>query len=162
MKYQSNPPSAASLLSSLRDIGYNIETAIEDLIDNSITAESTLIKIRMIWNEGQPWVAILDNGKGMSSSELIQAMKLGSMSPLEERDKDDLGRFGLGLKTASFSQCKQLTVVTFNKGQISSAEMDLDEIIKNNDKGFRVGILDRKDIENIEQIREYFSEQKIN
>ena len=90
MKYQSNPPSAASLLSSLRDIGYNIETAIEDLIDNSITAESTRIEIRMIWNEGEPWVAILDNGKGMSSSELIQAMKLGSMSPLEERDKDEI------------------------------------------------------------------------
>ena len=121
MKYQSNPPSAASLLSSLRDIGYNIETAIEDLIDNSITAESTRIEIRMIWNEGEPWVAILDNGKGMSSSELIQAMKLGSKSPLEERDKDDLGRFGLGLKTASFSQCKQLTVLTFNKGKISAA-----------------------------------------
>ena len=149
MKYQNNPPNAASLLSSLRDIGYNIETAIEDLIDNSITAESTLIEIRMIWNEGEPWVAILDNGKGMSSSELIQAMKLGSMSPLEERDKNDLGRFGLGLKTASFSQCKQLTVLTFNKGKISAAEMDLDVVIKNSDKGFRVGILNDDDIRSL-------------
>ncbi len=71
MKYQNTIPNAASLLSSLRDIGYNIETAIEDLIDNSITAKATTIEIGMIWNKGDPWAAILDNGHGMSKPDLI-------------------------------------------------------------------------------------------
>ena len=158
MQYHKINPNPAALLASLRDIGYNVETAIEDLIDNSITAKASRIEIRMIWNEGEPWVAILDNGKGMSSSDLLQAMKLGSKSPLEERDKDDLGRFGLGLKTASFSQCKQLTVLTFNKGKNSAAEMDLDVVIKNSDKGFRVGILNDDDIRSLSILNDEFPE----
>ena len=158
MKYKDTIPSAASLLSSLRDIGYNIETAIEDLIDNSITAKATAIEIRMMWNKGLPWVGILDNGKGISSSDLIQAMTLAGNNPLEERHEDDLGRFGLGLKTASFSQCKQLTVVTFNDGALSAAEMDLDEIIENNHKGFRVGILEDDDINSLSLIDDTFPE----
>jgi hypothetical protein len=146
MKYQATNPNPASLLSSLRDIGYNIETAIEDLIDNSITAKSIKIEIRMIWNKGNPWMAILDNGHGMSSLDLIKAMTLAGHNPLETRHKDDLGRFGLGLKTASFSQCKQLTVITFNNGSLSAAEIDLEEVNKNIDKGFRVGVLEDEDI----------------
>jgi hypothetical protein len=146
MKYQNTNPNPAALLSSLRDIGYNIETAIEDLIDNSITAKAIKIEIRMIWNKGDPWMAILDNGRGMSNSELVKAMTLAGNNPLETRHKDDLGRFGLGLKTASFSQCKQLTVITFNNNSLSAAEIDLEEVNTNIDKGFRVGILEDDDI----------------
>lgn len=155
MKYLDTNPNPAALLSSLRDIGYNVETAIEDLIDNSITAKSSRIEIQMIWNSGKPWMGILDDGKGMSSEELVKAMTLAGNNPLDQRDKDDLGRFGLGLKTASFSQCKELTVITFNNENLTAAVLDLEEIEKNSEKGFRVGILDKSDIESIQILDEF-------
>lgn len=155
MKYLNTNPNPSALLSSLRDIGYNVETAIEDLIDNSITAKSSRVEIRMIWNAGKPWMGILDDGKGMSNDELVKAMTLAGNNPLDQRDKDDLGRFGLGLKTASFSQCKELTVITFQKGNLSAAVIDLEEVEKNSDKGFRVGILDKSDIDSISILDEF-------
>jgi len=155
MQYKDINPNPAALLSSLRDIGYNVETAIEDLIDNSITAKSSKIEIQMIWNSGKPWMGILDDGKGMSINELVKAMTLAGNNPLHQRDKDDLGRFGLGLKTASFSQCKELTVITFNDGNLSAAVIDLVEVERNSDKGFRVGILDKSDLESISIIEEF-------
>ena len=153
MQYKDINPNPAALLSSLRDIGYNVETAIEDLIDNSITAKSSKIEIQMIWNSGKPWMGILDDGKGMSINELVKAMTLAGNNPLHQRDKDDLGRFGLGLKTASFSQCKELTVITFNDGNLSAAVIDLVEVERNSDKGFRVGILDKSDLEVVSNIK---------
>jgi len=158
MKYHNIEPNPAALLSSLRDIGYNVETAIEDLIDNSITAQASSIDIRMIWNSGEPWLGILDDGKGMSSDELVKAMTLAGNNPLEQRDKDDLGRFGLGLKTASFSQCKELTVITFHDEILSAAVLDLEVIEKNSDKGFRVGILDKNDLDSLSILNENFPE----
>jgi len=158
MKYHNIEPNPAALLSSLRDIGYNVETAIEDLIDNSITAKASRIDIRMIWNSGEPWMGILDNGGGMTDAGLKKAMTLAGNNPLEQRDENDLGRFGLGLKTASFSQCKKLTVITFNNKQLSAAEIDLVEVEKNSDKGFRVGILEDGDIQSLKVLKRDFSE----
>lgn len=105
-------PDAASLMQSLRAFGYDISTAVADLIDNSITAKASRINIQFEWNNGNPWISIADNGYGMSEEELFIAMKAGSKNPLAARSEDDLGRFGLGLKTASFSQCKRLTVAS--------------------------------------------------
>lgn len=110
--YELANPSAASLMQSLRAFGYDISTAVADLIDNSITAQATQVSIEFEWNNGTPWVSIADNGYGMDESTLFEAMKTGSKNPLDDRDSDDLGRFGLGLKTASFSQCKRLTVAS--------------------------------------------------
>lgn len=110
--YELASPNAASLMQSLRAFGYDISTAIADLIDNSITAQASGIAVNFEWNNGDPWIAIADNGYGMTESELFEAMKTGSKNPLDERSSDDLGRFGLGLKTASFSQCKRLTVAS--------------------------------------------------
>ena len=73
---------------------------------------------------------MLDDGQGMSEAELMDAMRPGTMSPLDIRDEDDLGRFGLGLKTASFSQCRRLTVVTRKNGQTSCAIWDLDTVME--------------------------------
>lgn len=109
-------PNAASLMQSLRAFGYDISTAIADLIDNSITAQASHIDIRFEWNNGNPWISIADDGYGMNEKELFNAMKTGSKNPLDKRDQNDLGRFGLGLKTASFSQCKRLTVATKRDG----------------------------------------------
>ena len=126
-------PSASSLIESMRDIGYTLETALADIIDNSVTAESTLVEIHLETHLESPTIAVIDNGKGMLRAGLIAAMKPGSRNPLEARKVDDLGRFGLGLKTASFSQCRRLTVVTKRNGEIHAALWDLDEVAKLDD-----------------------------
>ena len=96
-------PHAASLIQSLRDIGYSAETALADIIDNSITAGARKIEILSTVGEAEPAIAILDDGSGMTMTELVQAMRPGSSNPLSARSANDLGRFGLGLKSASFS-----------------------------------------------------------
>ena len=132
--YEYANPNAGSLMQSLRAFGYDISTAIADLIDNSITANAKNIDICFDWNDGDPRVYIADDGCGMTEQELVAAMRTGSRSPLEERDGNDLGRFGLGLKTASFSQCKSLTV---GAKSISSPVCircwDLDVVTREND-----------------------------
>lgn len=132
MKTIENQPNAASLIQSLRDIGYELDTALADVIDNSITALADKIYIN-IETAPELKVSIIDNGCGMSQDELISAMKIGSRSPLSKiNNKDDLGRFGLGLKTASFSQCKKLTVLTHNGKGLYGACWDLDKVTETN------------------------------
>ncbi len=123
-------PRAASLIESLRAFGYDLKTALADLIDNSITAGAKSIWIDFHWNGPDSCISVTDDGRGMSAPELLEAMRVGSQSPLEERESEDLGRFGLGMKTASFSQCRYLTVrskVTDNK-TIESLCWDLDYV----------------------------------
>jgi hypothetical protein len=137
------PPSASSLSASLRDLGYSLEAAIADLIDNSISAEATEIQIFCNLASEIPCLAILDNGRGMDSDEVIAAMKHGSKDPKEERSLRDLGRFGLGLKTASFSQCRQLTVISSQNGKLVGAEWDLKKI--EDEDEWTVSILEEDD-----------------
>lgn len=108
-----------NFIDSYRNIGYTIETAIADIIDNSIFARATEIDIDMIWNDfssEKPIIRVSDNGVGMTNAELIESMRLACKSPSEIRDPADLGRFGLGLKSASFSQCNVLSVVSKKDG----------------------------------------------
>ncbi len=127
-------PEPESLLQSARSFGYSIETAIADLIDNSITANASEIKITYGIDRYSSFVRVEDNGKGMNEKELINAMKIGSFNPLDTRHAKDLGRFGLGLKTASFSQCRRLTVKTRNKlGKEFIRCWDLDIVAKEKD-----------------------------
>ncbi|SFK64871.1 Histidine kinase-, DNA gyrase B-, and HSP90-like ATPase [Nitrosomonas aestuarii] len=126
-------PHAASLSQSMRDLGYSLEAAIADLIDNSITARAENINILFdISTEESSSLAIIDDGCGMDEVELFEAMRLGSRDPRESRDTDDLGRFGLGLKTASFSQCRSLTVVSRKNNITSAAIWDLDTLTERN------------------------------
>lgn len=125
-------PHAASLIQSLRDIGYSCETALADIIDNSITAGADKVEIMSDLGGADPVVGILDNGSGMSLEELVEAMRPGTKNPLCDRADHDLGRFGLGLKSASFSQCKRLTVITKREGIFSGATWDLDEVAETN------------------------------
>lgn len=126
-------PKASMLIESMRDIGYSLETALADVIDNSITAKASTIRI-LAESEGDDFrIGIMDDGCGMSESELRDAMRPGSRSPLEGRGLADLGRFGLGLKTASFSQCRRLTVVTRKDGRTSAAIWDLDLVAEKDD-----------------------------
>lgn len=105
-------PEASSMIETFRAIGYNIETAIADIIDNSISANARNIWVNFEWKGSKTWLSIKDDGLGMNNEELIQAMRPGSKNPLQERNEKDLGRFGLGLKTASFSQARKLTVIS--------------------------------------------------
>lgn len=120
-------PSASSLIESMRDLGYSLETALADVIDNSITAGASVVDIR-VDSGSHPRIAVIDNGCGMQWEQLIEAMRPGSRSPLEARAPADLGRFGLGLKTASFSQCRRLTVVTRQNGETHAAIWDLQHV----------------------------------
>lgn len=144
------PPSAASLSESMRDLGYSLETAIADIVDNSITAEATEIDIFCDLARDDPTLVIIDNGHGMSSHELLQAMKHGSINPKEERGPLDLGRFGLGLKTASFSQCRHLTVVSSKASEIVAAEWDLNLVGEEDD--WLLCILDENEIRGLPYI----------
>jgi len=121
------------MIEALRDIGYSLEAAVADIIDNSITARARTVHIRFGWEREQPWLAVLDDGHGMSEAELVEAMRAGSRNPRDQRSRDDLGRFGLGLKTASFSQCRCLTVVSRKSEKTVARRWDLEEVNRRND-----------------------------
>src|SRR4051812_38268181 len=103
MKTVNAAPKAAMLIESMRDIGYSLETALADVIDNAITAKANRIEILTELDDRGGRIGILDDGSGMTEAELLAAMIPGSRNPREARNPMDLGRFGLGLKTASFS-----------------------------------------------------------
>ncbi|MDO4228656.1 MAG: ATP-binding protein [Capnocytophaga sp.] len=126
-------PNQKSTINSYRSFGYNLSTAIADIIDNSISAGATEIKLTYKWAGQDSYISIADNGIGMNLDELLQAMTPGSKDPEEERHEKDLGRFGMGLKTASFSQCKRLTCITKRKDYTTLKRCwDIDFINKEN------------------------------
>lgn len=121
-------PFAPSLIESMRSLGYSFPSAIADLLDNSISANARNIDI--VSSPGmEPSLIILDDGNGMTEHELYEAMRYGSSNPLETRREDDLGRFGLGMKAASLSQCRKLIVVSKKEEKISAYSWDLDYVI---------------------------------
>jgi len=120
-------PDPISLIESMRSVGYSIEAAIADIVDNSLSAQANNIEIKYDASN-EPFVAILDNGWGMAPDKLTNAMRHGSHNPSDDRDPSDLGRFGLGLKTASLSQCRKLTVVSKKDGVVSARRWDLDVV----------------------------------
>lgn len=125
-------PYAPILVESTRSIGYSFESALADIIDNSIGKGAK--EINVFFDSASPqYVAVVDDACGMDESELISAMRYGSKSSQEARDANDLGRFGLGLKMASLSQCRKLTVITKQNGETHAAQWDLDFIISQKD-----------------------------
>jgi hypothetical protein len=125
-------PNVGNFIESIRDIGYSFEVAVADLIDNSLTAGCSDLNI-IIVPQPELIFSILDNGIGMDEAELVEAMRLATRNPKEIRNKNDLGRFGLGLKTASFSQCRKLTVLSKKGDKISCRQWDLDFISEKNE-----------------------------
>jgi hypothetical protein len=139
-------PVAPVLVESTRSIGYSFEAAVADIIDNSISAGATGVNIEF-QSRDPAWLCITDNGCGMTEEELINAMRYGSQSALDERGKDDLGRFGLGMKMASLSQCRKLTVMTKKNGKISAACWDLDYI--NKTRNWALKVFELSEIDNL-------------
>lgn len=143
MRHVNNPPDASALMASARSFGnYDLSSALADLIDNSIKARAHSIDIKCIRKDDGPEVRILDDGSGMTAVELHRAMRPASTNPNEERAPDDLGRFGWGMKSASLSQCRHLTVVTRQNGALSGASWNLDDIAN-----WKMGVLDPDEIE---------------
>lgn len=125
-------PPATALINGIRAIGYSFSTAVADIIDNSISAMATSVDIYSDPLDKEPYFSILDNGVGMSKSELINAMTFGSKRNGRVDSPDDLGRFGLGLKSASLSQCRKLIVITKQENDINAMSYDLDIIQQTN------------------------------
>lgn len=130
-------PYAPILVESTRSIGYSFEAAVADIIDNSISAAATEVRICFTSKDPQ-WLCIEDNGRGMTAEELENAMRYGSQSPQDTRRKDDLGRFGLGLKMASLSQCRKVTVLTKKDNIVCAACWELDHIIRQGDWSLKI------------------------
>ncbi len=123
------PPHARSLVESLRAFGYDLATALADLADNSLFSQAKNIRLHFHWAGAESAIALADDGAGMDESTLVNAMRVGSTNPRDKRHEDDFGRFGLGLKTASFSQCRRVTVLTRQKrGPALVRCWDLDHI----------------------------------
>ncbi len=117
---------APMLMQSLRAVGYTTAAAVADLVDNSIAAAARKVAIRFTPTP-EPIVAVLDDGTGMDEHTLVAAMRFGSRDPRRAPLGVDLGRFGLGLKTASLSQCRKLTVASYREGRLGVACWDLGE-----------------------------------
>lgn len=148
MKDIYNPPYAPNLIESLRSVGYSFEMAISDIIDNSIAAHALDIEIISVVENDKSYISIIDDGCGMSDEQLLNAMQYGSANPNDIRDNDDMGRFGLGLKSASLSQCRKLTVISKKNRQINAYVWDIDYIIKC--QTWNVQKLNQKEIEMID------------
>lgn len=133
-EYEISAPKPCALVESLRSVGYSPPTAIADIVDNSVAAHAKNIWIDFHWAGPDSWVSIVDDGEGMSESTLADAMRPGSTNPLDSRKPDDLGRFGLGLKTASFSQCRKLSVWSMRaRGNVAGRCWDLDYVAKHDE-----------------------------
>jgi hypothetical protein len=137
--YDEIPPDASAMVESMRAHGYTLATAIADLIDNSIAASCCNVWLRFEWAGNSSWISVTDDGGGMPEEALVNAMRLGSRSPREQRDESDLGRFGLGLKTASFSQARRLTVISRTRsGGETLRRWDLDHLARPEVEGWQL------------------------
>mgnify|MGYP006078645047 FL=1 len=138
-------PSPKSHIKTLMRIGYDFCTAVADIVDNSISANSSNVKVFCPPGQSYPYIRISDDGKGMRENELLNNMRIGCKDPSADRDVTDLGRFGSGLKTASFSQARSLTVISKTRnGDICGARWDIDNIEKTD--SWCLEILDKLDI----------------
>lgn len=125
-------PGAKRLMKSLRDMGYDFPTAVADVVDNAVEAKCSVVRIDVVWEGEDSYVLIADNGLGMSPSEVREAMRFGAD---RDYDSDDLGKFGLGMKTASLSQCTKLTVASrqnTKRADLAAYCWDLDHVAGTN------------------------------
>ena len=127
-------PKASTLMGSLRSMGYSFESAVADVVDNSISAHAQNIRILFPSNPmDELALGILDDGDGMTNDVLFEAMRYGCLSAEEERSEEDLGRFGMGMKSASLSQCRRLTVVSYEGRELNGYTWDYNHIVETQD-----------------------------
>jgi anti-sigma regulatory factor (Ser/Thr protein kinase) len=142
-------PGARRLVGSLRNLGYDFTTAVADIVDNSIEAKASKVDIGVHFDGEESWVRIADNGFGMKPPEIAEALRYGAE---REYTAEDLGKFGLGLKTASLSQCQRVSVASRTSAQravIAAYEWDIEHIRATN----RWEILELDDARGLELVR---------
>ena len=151
-------PKASTLMGSLRSMGYSFDSAVADVVDNSISAHAQNIRILFPTSPmDELALGILDDGDGMASDVLFEAMRYGCLSADEERSEEDLGRFGMGMKSASLSQCRCLTVVSFEGNLLNGFTWDYNHILETQD--WMIQELDKNEINKLPYI-EKLKEQK--
>lgn len=152
-------PKASTLMGSLRSMGYSFDSAVADVVDNSISAHAQNVRILFPTNPmDELALGILDDGDGMTADVLFEAMRYGCLSAEEERSEEDLGRFGMGMKSASLSQCRCLTVVSFEGKKLNGYTWDYNHILETQD--WMIQELDKNEIDKLPYI-EKLKEQKI-
>lgn len=145
-------PDPKSHVKTLMRIGYTMHSAVADILDNSISAGCREVEIYSPPGLDEPIISILDDGCGMDADELIKNMQIGCKDPCIERGSGDLGRFGSGMKTASFSQARRLTVVSKKKGSEAIAAIwDIDKIEETN--SWCLEVLSEKEISSINGVQ---------
>ena len=148
------PPYAPTLIESTRAIGYSLEASVADIIDNSIAAGATAVDIYFFPIDGA-YISILDNGSGMNEDEIDLAMQYGSKSPIDDRESNDLGRFGLGLKTASLAQCRSLSVISKQGKRVLGRRWDIDHVSETGE--WSLLILDEDELSLVPEIERLMS-----
>ncbi|MGY5120550.1 ATP-binding protein [Streptomyces sp. 900105755] len=117
------------MVASLSSLGYSLPDALADLVDNSVSAGASSVDVEFTWEGADSWVAVIDDGRGMSEHALVTAMTVAARGTATDRATTDLGRYGVGLKSASFSQCRLLTVRSATAGGIwRTRTWDLDVV----------------------------------
>jgi len=145
-------PDAERVVEGLRDTGYEFNTAVADIIDNSIAANATVVDVSIKMDyAGAVRVAIADNGIGMDHDGLVNAMRYGSK---RRDDPGSLGKFGLGLKTASTAFCRRLSVVSRASGDdaLVRATWDLGRIASTNRWELLLSAPDQEGRDHLEKI----------
>lgn len=144
-------PDPARVMEGLRDTGYKFNTAMADLVDNSIAANATKIKVSVTMSpNGEVSVYIADNGCGMNFEGLKNAMRYGSM---RRADASSLGKFGLGLKTASTAFCRSLSLVSKDcESDYHKVQWDLDEVCRRNEWELLCPPIDQDEIDLLEEV----------
>ena len=140
-------PNAKAHLAALSRIGYDFNSAVSDILDNSITANAKNIEIEFYLENNHAIFFIADDGDGMTESDLITNMSIGCKDPYEDRTKGDLGRFGAGLKTASFSQARITSVITKTENSSCAGAVWDKSIIE--EHGWKLQVLDLVEITKI-------------
>jgi len=146
VRYEIVNPDAAGTIASLRSLGYTLTAAVADLVDNSISAGATSVDVVFSWAGRRSWVAVVDDGRGMSEAGLRTAMTVAGTPVSHERASADLGRFGMGLKTASFSQSSELVVASADaSGVRNTRSWDLDVVAESGEWRLLLGADDATD-----------------
>lgn len=157
-KVLDHSPSPKSHIKTLMRIGYTLNSAIADVIDNSIAAEARTIEVYAPPGQDEPTISIIDNGYGMDLDELTANMRIGCKDPDDEREKGDLGRFGSGMKTASFSQARRLTVVSKKEGHpLVAARWDIDKVEETD--SWCLEVYEADEVNSIEGLSDELSEE---
>ncbi|MEA1972532.1 MAG: ATP-binding protein, partial [Candidatus Cloacimonadota bacterium] len=159
--YEDVTPNPEYLIKSIAEQGYSLESSLADLIDNSISANADKIEILIKMDEEPFTLFLADNGDGMNEETLKSNMHFPSNSPDSKRDTLDLGRFGLGMKTASFSQTRKFTVLSKEKGttQYAGRTWDLNAL---KDNKWQLIVNTEKEIDNILQKYKQQSQDHLN